>query len=727
VGYTSADPQPTTTTITGTTATSGTGASTTHTGTKSVQYQGQALSNGATAVNNLVSLGGIEADTGMILSYWIKPMDNALLASGVSMDASAYVSLDVKFDDGTFLSDLGVSAPAGPDTLQYNFWNQVSLQLPAAAKGKIMDQLVVKFGPTPNYLGSADSLTRIIYSTTNANNHLAAVTSSQNYNASESVTSIIDGSTSTKWLASHAVGEGPWWAVYELDSPQTVTHYVIDSANDATDRDPTDWQVQGSNDGTTWITLDERHNQVFQNQRRLEYDYTIPAANVGAYKFYRLYITDKASGNWEAGGMMQISEWQLYIDSGTASTTNGYAMGYIDDITVTRPILNAVYTPSSPVIEAGVAWSGELGSIANVYAKTASAVSATVDYGDGTSEASVTLTPDGSGGHQRAGSHTFAQPGTYHGYLYINDDGIRQKLEVSFLVTTPSWFYTPEVNAVNTGTPVESGGDAQLIGTGFKPGELVDITLNTTPAVTMQVMADASGRVVAVVSVPAGTVPGTYTATMVGKESLKPVSTSVSVSAPTVRQTPPSAGASKLAVKVTLDPTKYSLVVNRPITFKTTLSDATATGTVTVYDGAKAIKTGTLKNGAFSFQTRALAVGTHKIKSVYSGDGDHLAATSVVRTIKVVKAVPNRVAITAKKAKTTTTVTVTVGKLSNGKTPAGKVKLVNSKTGKAIKTVKLKSGKAVFKLPKSVTKVKATYVPSNTKTTSGKSASKKIR
>lgn len=66
-----------------------------------------------------------------------------------------------------------------------------------------------------------------------------------------------------------------WWLVYLLaialqervgagDVPRTITHYSITSANDYPVRDPRDWKLLGStNGGKSWITLDQRTNQLF--------------------------------------------------------------------------------------------------------------------------------------------------------------------------------------------------------------------------------------------------------------------------------------------------------------------------------------------------------------------------------------------------------------------------------------------------------------------------------
>ena len=47
--------------------------------------------------------------------------------------------------------------------------------------------------------------------------------------------------------------------VITFPQPVDVTHYKWATANDAPDRDPVQWSLEGSNDGNTWTTLDRTH------------------------------------------------------------------------------------------------------------------------------------------------------------------------------------------------------------------------------------------------------------------------------------------------------------------------------------------------------------------------------------------------------------------------------------------------------------------------------------
>ncbi len=115
-----------------------------------------------------------------------------------------------------------------------------------------------------------------------------------------------DTDVNTKWLVFTSTA----WAQYRLDAPVAVAHYALTSANDAPERDPRDWQLQGSQDGQAWTTIDERTGETFGARfQRKEYRF----ANTTAYAHYRLNVTRIGGGN-----IVQLAEWELSNgDTGT--------------------------------------------------------------------------------------------------------------------------------------------------------------------------------------------------------------------------------------------------------------------------------------------------------------------------------------------------------------------------------------------------------------------------
>lgn len=87
---------------------------------------------------------------------------------------------------------------------------------------------------------------------------------------------------------------------------KTLTGYLISSANDFPERNPRDWEFQGSNDGTTWVSLDSRSNESFAypGQSRV-YSFS----NTTTYLQYRLLITETFQTTQTA---VQIGEIELY-------------------------------------------------------------------------------------------------------------------------------------------------------------------------------------------------------------------------------------------------------------------------------------------------------------------------------------------------------------------------------------------------------------------------------
>lgn len=117
--------------------------------------------------------------------------------------------------------------------------------------------------------------------------------------AAETIAKLVDNSTATKYLTFHNAG----WVQYEVAQPYVVTKYAITSANDFPERDPKSWTLQGSNNGTTWATIDTRSNETFTARfQRKEYTFT----NTTGYTKFRLNIT-AASGN-----TLQAAELELY-------------------------------------------------------------------------------------------------------------------------------------------------------------------------------------------------------------------------------------------------------------------------------------------------------------------------------------------------------------------------------------------------------------------------------
>ena len=68
----------------------------------------------------------------------------------------------------------------------------------------------------------------------------------------------VDGNLGTKWLDYNQGG-----LVFDFGQPQLIDSYLWATANDATERDPVRWTLEGSTDGINWILIDERIDEDF--------------------------------------------------------------------------------------------------------------------------------------------------------------------------------------------------------------------------------------------------------------------------------------------------------------------------------------------------------------------------------------------------------------------------------------------------------------------------------
>ncbi|WP_410811282.1 ThuA domain-containing protein [Micromonospora sp. 067-2] len=138
----------------------------------------------------------------------------------------------------------------------------------------------------------------------NAEKVVSATASGENA-PNETAAKAVDGSTGTKWLVFTNTAS----LTAQLAKPVAVSRYALTSANDFPGRDPKDWTLQGSTDGTTWTDLDKRTGESF-GQRFQTKQYTF--ANTTPYQHYRLNVTANAGEP-----SIQLAElWLIGPDAG---------------------------------------------------------------------------------------------------------------------------------------------------------------------------------------------------------------------------------------------------------------------------------------------------------------------------------------------------------------------------------------------------------------------------
>ncbi|NEB80537.1 glycoside hydrolase family 92 protein [Streptomyces sp. SID14478] len=138
----------------------------------------------------------------------------------------------------------------------------------------------------------------------NLNNRVTSVrATSENADGGEGAANLIDGDQKTKWLAFTPTAQ----VDYDLDRPIATATYALTSADDADERDPVDWTLQGSVDGEKWTTVDSRSGESFAERHQTK---TYEIQHPGSYAYFRLDVT-KNNG---ASDAVQLADFQLAAD-----------------------------------------------------------------------------------------------------------------------------------------------------------------------------------------------------------------------------------------------------------------------------------------------------------------------------------------------------------------------------------------------------------------------------
>ncbi|RNI31436.1 T9SS type B sorting domain-containing protein [Rufibacter latericius] len=137
-------------------------------------------------------------------------------------------------------------------------------------------------------------------------------------NAGEGSPKVIDNDSNTKFLSNFP---GSQWIQLQLTAPAIAGTYTLVSANDAPDRDPKDWRIEGSNNGTDWTVLDTRTGEMFSERFQTK---TYTLTNSTAYTYYRFFISAIKNGD-----TFQLGEWRLFegVPPLAPSALSGFSTG----------------------------------------------------------------------------------------------------------------------------------------------------------------------------------------------------------------------------------------------------------------------------------------------------------------------------------------------------------------------------------------------------------------
>ncbi|WP_108807785.1 basic secretory protein-like protein [Aquimarina spinulae] len=136
----------------------------------------------------------------------------------------------------------------------------------------------------------------------------------------EDISKLIDNNPNSKFLTFNASA----WVQYKATKSYTLSSYTITSGNDAPERDPKSWTLQGSTNGSSWQNIDQRSNQDFPNRNQKR---SFQVSTTSSYNYYRLSIRNNS------GTILQLSELELF---GKESSTDGGSCSWGNDFLTPR-------------------------------------------------------------------------------------------------------------------------------------------------------------------------------------------------------------------------------------------------------------------------------------------------------------------------------------------------------------------------------------------------------
>ncbi len=225
----------------------------------------------------------------------------------------------------------------------------------------------------------------------------SATSSNTDSPPSETVAQAFDGNVNTKWLTFSNAG----WIRYTFGGGASwnITSYAVTSANDAPERDPRNWTLEGSNNGTNWTTVDTRSNETFSArfQRRV---FTV--ASPGTFSSYRLNVSANQSGS-----ILQLAELELYSGSGSTVTAPAITSALTATATQNSSFSYTITASNSPTsynatsLPAGLSVNTSTGVISGTPTSSGTSnvgISATNSGGSGSATVVLTVNAASGGG-----------------------------------------------------------------------------------------------------------------------------------------------------------------------------------------------------------------------------------------------------------------------------------------------------------------------------------------
>jgi hypothetical protein len=201
-----------------------------------------------------------------------------------------------------------------------------------------------------------------------------------------------DHVATTSWTSNTGLGTTAWLS-YRLTSPIVVKRYYLLRPTSTTNR-PSGWEFQGSNDGSTWTTLDT----VVGNATAGEYVSGI-LANTTSYEYYRILVNTTA-----AGTSAQIFTFEFTESIGTvfggqnggeftinsSRTITCSEPGELGIVAGSTPCLNITATNSTITINGNVSFSSTTNTINTIQHASTAASGNTINFNGNLRSANTT-------------------------------------------------------------------------------------------------------------------------------------------------------------------------------------------------------------------------------------------------------------------------------------------------------------------------------------------------
>jgi len=151
---------------------------------------------------------------------------------------------------------------------------------------------------------------------------------SNNSPPGEGAANAFDNNPNTKYLNFDKYNAG---VTVKLNVGRIVTGFTLTTANDFPGRDPTSYQLYGSNDGINWVKISEDVLNLSNN--RFWTSPMISVTNSTSYVYYYIFFPTTKAG--EGCGLdcdsMQIAEITFYYDSNNTTTSTDVGSGSVNN------------------------------------------------------------------------------------------------------------------------------------------------------------------------------------------------------------------------------------------------------------------------------------------------------------------------------------------------------------------------------------------------------------